>query len=144
MNADNIKEHQFKSNQSREEAARNGSEGGKKSGAVRRKKRAMRETLETLMKTSIPPSMKDLRATLAALGVEEKLMDYNTAIGFALITKAVNGDTKAYEIIRDTLGEKDGPREDENSKKATESETEALRKELLVRKIEGVDDDGEV
>ena len=143
MNADNIKDHQFKSSQSREEAAKNGAEGGKKSGMVRRKKRAMRKTLETLMKISIPPSMKDLRDKLSTLGVEEKMMDYNTAIGFALITKAVKGDTKAYEIIRDTLGEKDGPMDDNEGVSAA-SEAAALRKELLNRKIDGVDDDDEV
>ncbi len=63
------------------------SRGGKKSGEARRRKKTMRELLEIAM--------------------ERPQGDKTTAeaITVALIDKALSGDVKAYEVVRDTLGE---------------------------------------
>jgi len=62
--------------------------GGKKSGEVRREKKRLREILEMLL--------------------ERPEGDCTTAeaISVALINKALSGDVKAYETVRDTIGEK--------------------------------------
>lgn len=44
----------FTSNQSREEAKRNGTKGGKKSGEVRRQRKAMKDTMQMLLNLELP------------------------------------------------------------------------------------------
>ena len=58
--------------------------GGLKSGEVRKARKTLKETL--------------------LLMLEEGNMQND--ITLALLEKALNGDTKAYEVIRDTVGEK--------------------------------------
>lgn len=72
---------------SKSEARERGALGGKKSGETRRRKKTMRELLEIAM--------------------ERPQGDKTTAeaITVALIDKALSGDVKAYEVVRDTLGE---------------------------------------
>ena len=65
------------------------SKGGKASGEVRRKKKQLRDELEVL---------------LAITDNNDKTIQEK--ICFALIKKASEGDTKAFEIIRDTIGQK--------------------------------------
>lgn len=83
----------FSSDQSRDEAAKNGRKGGKKSGETRRRRKTLREDLLALLKT--------VRETPE--GEEKTLQD---GILAALIMKALSGDVKAFEVIRDTIGEK--------------------------------------
>ncbi len=64
------------------EARERGANGGKKSGQARREKKLMREALEKRIGASLD------------------------AVTQALIDKAATGDVRAYEVIRDTLGEK--------------------------------------
>lgn len=77
---------------SRDEARKWGAVGGKKSGEARRKRKALRQILEVAL--MLPSSSGSPR-------IEE--------IVAALIDKAETGDVRAFEVIRDTLGEK--PRE---------------------------------
>ena len=85
----------FTSEQSREEAARNGQKGGIASGAARRYRKTLRADLEALLDSPAPDGSG--RATAAA-------------IALALVNRAIKGDTKAFEIIRDTIGEKPAER----------------------------------
>lgn len=64
------------------------SKGGKKSGESRREKANLRKLLEVLLET--------------------KHGDMTTAqaITMAIAEKALSGDVRAYEVIRDTLGQK--------------------------------------
>lgn len=68
----------------KEEARKISSNGGKRSGEVRRQRKTLREELLAL------------------------LSDGNTQnkISTALIDEAMNGNVKAFETIRDTIGEK--------------------------------------
>ena len=71
-----------------EEARINGSKGGKKSVEVRRQKKLLKELLEE------------------ALEKETKTGNVAVDITTALIKRAKDGNIKAYEVIRDTLGQK--------------------------------------
>lgn len=84
---DNLKP--FTSEQSREKAKANGAKGGKASGEAKRKKKALREELLLLLEQD----------------------DTQKRISVALIDEALNGNkagsvTKAFEVIRDTIGQK--------------------------------------
>ena len=74
----------FTSDQSREEAAKNGSKGGRASGKARRKRKTLKEELLLMLAEG----------------------DTQQSVTLALIEKAMSGDTKAFEVIRDTIGEK--------------------------------------
>ena len=63
--------------------------GGVKSGEARRKKKLLRQELEILLDITDKNNKT----------IQEKIC-------FALIKKASEGDTKAFEIIRDTIGQK--------------------------------------
>ena len=70
-----------------------GRKGGKKSKAKQRERKTLREDLLELLKADI--TAKDGRT-----------MQTQAAMSTALIQQALKGNTKAYEIIRDTIGEK--------------------------------------
>lgn len=73
---------------SKREASELGSSGGKKSGEARRQKKLLREHLEALLQGN-----RDGMTTAEALTL-------------ALLEKGLAGDVKAFEVIRDTIGEK--------------------------------------
>ena len=78
----------FTSDQDREEAKKNGKKGGIASGKARRERKKFKEELILALET-----MKDGK-TLQELGVE------------AVMKKFIDGDLQAFNIIRDTIGEK--------------------------------------
>ena len=73
-----------------EQARERGRKGGIASAKARAEKKQLKELLELAL--SQPSGIGD--------------EDNYTAITVALIQRAVHGDTKAYEVIRDTLGQK--------------------------------------
>lgn len=87
MNEKNLKPIK-KGELTKEEAKRRGQKGGKKSGEARRQKKQLRDDLEVLLST-----VKNNKS------VQEKVC-------LALIEKAIKGDVRAFEVIRDTIGEK--------------------------------------
>jgi hypothetical protein len=75
-----------------EEARMYGRMGGTKSGEVRRQRKALRECLNLLLAEKVENGEAgETRADV---------------ISAALIRKAMEGDVKAFEVIRDTVGEK--------------------------------------
>lgn len=72
------------SKRSPEEVRENGRKGGIKSGETRRKRKTLREELLALLETE----------------------QYQKKISLSLIKQAVDGNTKAFEVIRDSIGEK--------------------------------------
>lgn len=74
-----------------EEARELGRMGGLASGAARANKAKLRADLEDLLKSPNPEGQGET---------------IQTAVCVALIERAIRGDTKAFEIIRDTIGEK--------------------------------------
>ena len=69
---------------SKEEAREKGRKGGIKSGETRRKRKSLKEELLTLLETE----------------------EYNKKISLAMIHEAELGNVKAFNTIRDTIGEK--------------------------------------
>ena len=67
--------------------------GGKRSAEVRREKRDLRKALEILMEQEITDKKGNTKT-----GAE--------AMALAVFQKALKGDTKAWEIVRDTVGQK--------------------------------------
>lgn len=74
-----------------EQARERGRKGGLASAKARAEKKQLKELLELAL--SQPSEIVDGE-------------DNYTAITAALVNKAIQGDTKAYEVIRDTLGQK--------------------------------------
>lgn len=73
---------------SKDEAKSRGKIGGQKSGEARRAKKALRERLDALLET------------------KHGDMDMADALALALIEKGLAGSVRAFEVIRDTIGEK--------------------------------------
>ena len=102
----------FTSEQSREEAKRNGAKGGQKSGEVRRKRKAMKEQAELLL--SLPFKITDrngteLKEVLQKLGIDEENLDNQMAMIVALWKTALgNGrnQVSAVQELRDIIGDK--------------------------------------
>lgn len=76
-----------------EEARENGRKGGLKSAEVRAARKTLREELLALLTQDITDK-------------NGRQMKTQTAISASMIKQALSGSTKAYEIIRDTIGEK--------------------------------------
>lgn len=101
-NEQNIVPYQFDSNQSREEAAKNGAAGGRASGVSRRRKKSLREAAELYL--SLPVADKKAWNKLARDGVEPEDVDNQMAIIAGLTMKAIKGDAKAAKVIFDLIG----------------------------------------
>ena len=69
---------------SKEEARERGRKGGLASGEARRKRKTLKEELLLMLSEG----------------------ETQRSVTLALIEKAMSGDTKAFEVIRDTIGEK--------------------------------------
>ncbi len=78
--------------------------GGIASGKARREKKLMKEQLEMLL--SLPLKNKAIKDGIKQLGIKIEDINNQMAIVLALYRKALKGDTKAFELIRDTIGEK--------------------------------------
>ena len=91
----------FTSNQSREEAKKNGAKGGKKSGEVRRKRKAMKEQMEMLL--SLPFKQSEALDFMKDLGIGEDNLDNQMALIVAMYGKALKGDVQAFNTIREVV-----------------------------------------
>lgn len=100
-NPENIKQYQFTSDQNREEAAKNGRKGGKRSGEVR----SFQSEINKLLKRKPTGKTKEF---LDEMGIPEGSQDHRTAIILAMIYNAENGDKPSADWVRDTAGEKPG------------------------------------
>lgn len=66
---------------------------GKRSGEVRRERKTLRQELEILLNEEI-------------FDKNGKAMNTQKAVTTALLKQALNGNVKAFEVLRDTIGEK--------------------------------------
>ena len=103
----------FTSNQSREEAKKNGRKGGIKSGETRRRNAALRETMNRLLTMKV--KVEGLSDVLEADGVEST---YEDVISMAMIEQAAQGDVKAYNAIKATVGQTSKSELDEEEQRA--------------------------
>ena len=92
---------------SSEEARRYGAKGGIASGKARREKKAMKETLVTLLSLPIADGAADDVEEIQSLAaIKGKNISVQEAIMLAQIKKAIKGDTRAAEFVRDSSGNK--------------------------------------
>ena len=75
------------------EARRNGKKGGIASGEARRAKKSLREAMQILMDADLT-------------GKDGKTMTGTEAMAARAFQAAMNGDWKAWELVRDTAGQK--------------------------------------
>ena len=92
---DNLKIKPFTSDQSREEAAKNGRKGGIASGKAKSIKKQVREISQMIGSTTIPES--SLKDALRKQGIDEELLTWNGAVIANVKNKAVKGDVHAAE-----------------------------------------------
>nr|DAY94110.1 MAG TPA: hypothetical protein [Caudoviricetes sp.] len=92
--------------------------GGKASGEARRRKAAMRDTMNRLL--TMKAEVEGLSDILRADGGEST---YEEIITMAMIEKAMRGDVKAFMAIKDVLGQ--------TSKSETDLEEQKIRMEQL-------------
>ena len=89
----------FTSEQNREEAKRNGAKGGKKSGEVRRQRKAMKEQMEMLL--SLPFKEIEKLDFIENLGIDKEQIDNQMALLVAMYGRALKGDVQAFKEIRE-------------------------------------------
>lgn len=81
--------------------------GGIASGKARREKKLMRETLDVLLSMPIKNGkFADVDSIRNFAAIKGKNISVQEAILIAQIQKAMKGDTKAAEYVRDTIGQK--------------------------------------
>lgn len=83
----------FTSEQSHEEAVKNGKNGGIASGEARRAKKNLREAMQILMEADLTDK-------------SGKTMTGTEAMAARAFQAALKGDWKAWELVRDTAGQK--------------------------------------
>ena len=92
----------FTSDQSREEAKKNGAKGGKRSGEVRSMNAEMRKRLEQIVKMTLKDGKADKIKNLAdAKGANLTISD---ALLVKLVTMALGGNIKAMGKLMELLG----------------------------------------
>lgn len=89
---------------SSEEARRIGAKGGKRSGEVRKQRKAMKEQMEMLL--SLPLKDPSIKGKFKKLGIDTGDMNNQMALMVAMYQKALKGDTSAMNIIREVIGER--------------------------------------
>jgi len=78
---------------SKSEVRKNAAKGGRKSGEVRRQKKLLKDCLDELLQREWENR-------------QGEKMSGSEAISVAVFKKALAGDIKAYEVVRDTAGQK--------------------------------------
>ena len=80
-----------------------GKKGGIESGKAKRKKKTLKDNLTALLDADLTDA--EIRRRLEHKGYTNEISN-SIAISISLLQKALNGDVRAYEVIRDTIGEK--------------------------------------
>ena len=93
------------SERTKDEARALGQLGGIKSGEVRRKKSAMREIVNMMLGARADLPHNEIER-YKGMGLDVDEITVQAQIINKQIEKALEGDTKAFEVIRDTAGEK--------------------------------------
>lgn len=117
----------FTTNQSREEAVKNGRKGGKASGRARRRKADFRKTLNLLLTAEI--DNEEWKPVLESLGVECTL---ESALLMAQIKEAMRGNTKAAYFVAQYAGQNAqtaaDDKEQQRRTERIEADTEKIRR----------------
>lgn len=104
-NEKNLIPYRFTSDQSREEAARNGAKGGRASGEARRKKRTMRAAMQQVL--DLPVYNDEDFAKLSEVGIPTEDIDNRSLLAAVIFKRAAKGSVMAFHEIADLLGDED-------------------------------------
>ena len=91
------------SKRSEREARENGAKGGKKSGEVRRQRKAFREQMELLL--SLPVKNEEHKAFMKQLGIDEENMDNQMMLLMSVFNRAMKGDLEAFREIKGVVSD---------------------------------------
>lgn len=91
------------SKRSESEAREAGAKGGKKSGEVRRQRKAFREQMELLL--SLPVKNEEHKAFMKQLGIDEENMDNQMMLLMSVFNKAMKGDLEAFREIKGVVSD---------------------------------------
>lgn len=91
---------------SKEEASELGRKGGIESGKTRRKKRLMKDLVVEMLNSKIWSDELKAKILNVFPEMEDEKMQVQTAMIASQIQKAMKGDAKAFELMRDTAGQK--------------------------------------
>lgn len=114
---------------SKEIARERGRKGGLKSGEVRRNRKTMKDTILDLIQKEV--STEQYGGDSSILGDKATLQEIILA---SMIREASNGDTKAMQLLRDTIGEQPVNRQEITQEVITKDDTElmdSLKKSLI-------------
>lgn len=126
-------EHNLKPVRSKREARERGRNGGIKSGVTRRRKAALRDTMNKLLTMQV--EVDGLSDILRADGGEST---YEEVITMAMIQQAMLGDVKAYQAIMKTVGQTDKSEADLEEQRS-KVELNKARKESITGENENND-----
>ena len=105
-NPENIEPYKFKKGyQSSEEAAEKGRKGGIASGKAKRKKIIFKEIFEHISNVKLSNEKHIQKLKELYPEVTEDEMNYGVLSAFRILEKSLSGSTKAFEIVRDTMGQ---------------------------------------
>lgn len=104
MSTGNINNLVPNENRTPEERRANATKAGIASGVARRRKKTMKEAMDLLL--SLPVKDDKVKKQIAALGINPDEVDNQMAMVIAQWRQAVKGNTKAYQNIEATVGEK--------------------------------------
>ena len=80
-----------------------GKKGGINSGISRRNKKRIKQQFELLM--SLDLQENELKEQIKSLGIPEEEINLQMALCVAMTQQALQGNIRAFELIRDTLGQ---------------------------------------
>lgn len=87
-----------------EEARKQGSKGGKASAKARRERKEMRDTFRNILDMPLKPG--DLEEITTFQGANKLNVTVGEAIALIMANKAIKGDVRAAEFVRDTSGQR--------------------------------------
>lgn len=86
------------------EAREIGSKGGKASAKKRRQNKTFKEIINRFLNSDV--SNEELKHQMIKFGFADEEVSNKSCTVFALWKEAIKGNTKAFELLRDTSGEK--------------------------------------
>lgn len=109
-------------------------QGGIASGKVRKKRKAIRETLNIIL--SLDVQEEDIKETMNSMKIDEEDQNYQMLLMMSVFKRAVKGDSEALNYITDMLQE--SAKEKEKQSDVYESGT------IIVDDLEYVDDEDSI
>lgn len=88
----------------REERRQSASKAGKASAKKRQQNKTFKDLCDIFVDSKI--TSEEMIEQMKKMGISDEDVSYKMAMVVSMVKEAVKGNTKAFELIRDTLGEK--------------------------------------